>query len=430
MAISDKLTYLGETKSQLKTMLQYANSNITNDTTFRAYVSGLFQAYINILNNPNTLWGNLPKITGTGTNISLNNTIEAPMKIEYNPSEISQSGTPTPSSPQDIHTISGNNTIKVEGKNLLAPNLDTYTYRGITLSITNNGWLVNGTMESSYTSATFVIFEKDLPAGTYTINGISGASGTTYQTRLYYNGEAQAYIKSTDLTFTITETTTIRISLYVYSAYGTFNNLLLPYQLEKGSSATTYEPHQENTYPINLDFDYCKIGNYEDRIFKNVSGDTDYSSDREDGAWYIKKNIGKVVLDGSESGWWYQNNQFRWSLPNPSIYGSMFYSQHFAKDSSENANTPNKGFIYNANYYKINNGIDGITDIAGFKTWLSINNDTFYYILREPTYTKITGELANQLEAVKYSMEGTTNISQVNNDLPFELSVSALEDLR
>ena len=43
--------------------------------------------------------------------------------------------------------------------------------------------------------------------------------------------------------------------------------------------------------------DYCKIGTYADRIFKNVVGDPDYSDELEMGDWYIKKNIGKVVLD-------------------------------------------------------------------------------------------------------------------------------------
>ena len=61
-----------------------------------------------------------------------------------------------------------------------------------------------------------------------------------------------------------------------------------------------------------------------------------------------------------------------------------------------------------------------------------LSNLIIYYALATPTYTKITGELANQLEQVYKGMlsyDGTTNISQVNNDLPFVFSVSALENL-
>ena len=54
----------------------------------------------------------------SGTTLSVDNTANAPMRIELGASEISQAGTPTPSSPQDIHTISGSNKVVVCGKNL------------------------------------------------------------------------------------------------------------------------------------------------------------------------------------------------------------------------------------------------------------------------------------------------------------------------
>ena len=64
---------------------------------------------------------------------------------------------------------------------------------------------------------------------------------------------------------------------------------------------------------------------------------------------------------------------------------------------------------------------------AQFKTWLSTNNVTVYYVLANPTYTIITEQaLINQLEAIKYSMNGTTIITQTNEDKPFELDVKAL----
>ena len=72
------------------------------------------------------------------------------------------------------------------------------------------------------------------------------------------------------------------------------------------------------------------------------------------------------------------------------------------------------------------------TTTSDFKTWLGTHNTSVYYILATPTYTKITGTLAQELEDIynAYSKEGQTNVSQVNNDLPFVLSCSALEDLR
>jgi hypothetical protein len=62
------------------------------------------------------------------------------------------------------------------------------------------------------------------------------------------------------------------------------------------------------------------------------------------------------------------------------------------------------------------------------KTWLSTHNLILYYVLANPTDIEITDNtLISQLEAIKYSYETTTNISQTNSDLPFILDVSALK---
>ena len=61
-------------------------------------------------------------------------------------------------------------------------------------------------------------------------------------------------------------------------------------QLEKGSTATSFVEHQEQTFQVNLgDIELCKIGDYQDKIYKN------------NGKWYLNKQIGKVVLDGTQT---------------------------------------------------------------------------------------------------------------------------------
>ena len=67
--------------------------------------------------------------------------------------------------------------------------------------------------------------------------------------------------------------------------------------------------------------------------------------------------------------------------------------------------------------------------MATFKTFLSANNITFYYILATPTNTEITYQpLIDQLNELEKatSKENQTNISQVNNDLPFIIKANAL----
>ena len=72
------------------------------------------------------------------------------------------------------------------------------------------------------------------------------------------------------------------------------------------------------------------------------------------------------------------------------------------------------------------------TTLEQFKTWLSTHNTTVYYVLATPTYTKITDPtLISQLEDISMaiSYQTQTNISQINNDLPFNIDATAVLDL-
>ena len=147
---AQKLNRVLETKSDLKTVINYTGANITEETTFKEYPKLLNKAYVDILNDEGeSLYNALPKTTGTGTSIDLN-TEKGKMKIELNSSDLTQSGTPTPDNPQNIHVVRGKQNIEILGKNLIEPKLPTTTKNGIT--ITNNGdgsWTLNGTATSN-----------------------------------------------------------------------------------------------------------------------------------------------------------------------------------------------------------------------------------------------------------------------------------------
>jgi hypothetical protein len=200
-------------------------------------------------------------------------------------------------------------------------------------------------------------------------------------------------------------------------------NIKLYFQLEKGSKANTYTPY--GTTPIEL----CKIGNYQDYFYKD--------SDK----WYLHKEIGKVDLNGSENIW--------------VITGNNVYATN---ENFINISTKNNARLSFSNYYIFNPVINNVTStiangeyalqhgvtatgriflkntnissVASFKTWLSTHNVSVYYIEATPTNTEITDTtLINQLEEFyqAQSKNNQTNISQINNDLPFIVSASALK---
>ena len=207
-------------------------------------------------------------------------------------------------------------------------------------------------------------------------------------------------------------------------------------QLELGSKANSYTPY--GTMPIELN----KIGTYQDYIYKTDK-------------WYLHKEVGKVVLDGSES-WatWYQTSNsnigFYYSMSGlakigvESDYNGALWCDKFSEaqtrydiyigTSEAIKQCGGTGSQYIALGLAKTNLSDWSTStnaINSLKTWLGNNNVIVYYVLQTPTNTEITdANLINQLESLKGAMsyEGQTNISQVNNDLPFILKVKGTKE--
>lgn len=466
------------------------------------------------LNYYKTIVNALPKITGSGTSITLNNTADSILSNVLNPNT-SQDGTPAPETPYEIHTISGDNTINIFGRNIIG--LDTKQYKvglkaGDKLTITN---------ETS-SSITFYCYTK---YGDTTRNDYWGtASGLTKTITLAYDTEAIAWITAP-----------------VGKAW-----------INKGTTALPYEPYQEQTAQLNLgNLEYSKIGNYKDQfirtsgknlfdkdnanilnasitmsndiyttspssngkslyisikpntaytiskieskrfwvgtssdtpttysallngIFNNSAtsititspsnanylvvyyflngtdtlteqqirdsimineGDTalpyePYGTDE----WYLKKNIGKLVLDGTEN--WATNSIYNCYQLN------MGYAinQHSVNSLSNLFVEKDAGLLgtqygmYTKYTYNLLVGFPNST-LSDFKTFLGQNNMILYYVLNDNQiiYTPLNETLQSQLEYTCNQMlayKGQTNIIQINNDLPIIIDSTALKDL-
>ena len=229
----------------------------------------------------------------------------------------------------------------------------------------------------------------------YTISSTSTIN-FTYMQMFYYN-ESKEYLSSEWLS-SGTFTTPANAKYLRFKVNDNTNTTQL-IQIELGNTATSYEP---------------------------------YGS----GEWFLRKYIGKVVLDGSEDNW-------QTSSLVVSGYKSYYvtglittdnatdgYSNYFQRKLFEDWT----GLLAD-NFFEFANNSMGFridetiaNDLSAFKTWLGNHNTIIYYTAKTPTYTQITGTLKDELEAVwrANSYKGTTNISQVNNDLPFNLSVTAL----
>lgn len=338
---------------------------------------------------------------------------------------------PNPDYPQDIKVVTGNNTIKVEGKNIWGGFANSFlkTNESVDFITNKDGTITaNGTSSavcySMFSSeATNNGFLKTLQAGTYTV---SGAVTDIHLNVVKKDGTAiSSTNSSSSATFTIAEETQIFIRLQILQGK-TVNNVTVKPMLERGSNVTSYETYKATTYPLNLEnIELCKIGDYQDYIYKINN------------KWYKYTEIDKVILNGSET--WNldssgtENYSYRYSR-STRIATNMGLSNVFQYKLIANTNTNQGFYILNTtptqSQIRIRYGEE--STVENFKSWLANNNVIVYCVLETPTATEITDTiLVEQLEALEeaLSYSGQTNITSTyeSGNAPIHLTVEYLD---
>ena len=144
-------------------------------------------------------------------------------------------------------------------------------------------------------------------------------------------------------------------------------------------------------YNLSLgDIELCKIEQYRDYIFY------------DNGKWYIHKEIGKIVLDGTET--WDVVRAYGKAFPivdtpnilistsastEPLLY-SNYYEAHKLNDIV--SNTPlDYGVGKRTNHSQLLfRNVDTALSLDDFKNWLTTHNTVVYYVLASPTTIEIT----------------------------------------
>ena len=234
-----------------------------------------------------------------------------------------------------------------------------------------------------------------LKVGNYTIKYTGDISSTIYVRKndgtTPINGTVviEKYNLNT-MTFSISEEGLYYIQFYKSgTGFANFENA----QLEEGSTATDYEPYQSNSLAINLQGnELCSLPNgTKDEV--NITN----------GEALLIKRIGKVVLDGSESGWTDRPN---YNSADRFVIGGFFptnnkniLSNYFTKVNSLLDIYPY--ILNNDTQLIINFSEKGKTTLAQFKTWLSTHNVEVLYELAEPETINLgTVEMPHTYEGV------------------------------
>lgn len=258
---------------------------------------------------------------------------------------------------------------KIVGKNLV----DYKAVRGSSntiVSIINDGFDVKGNYAG-------IVTINNLKTNTdyclqYITNNIIG---TTKYVLVFPHADTSSSLKSfTNGTGgTFNTGSNISIDIWFYSGVGTvgevnFTNI----QLEEGTQATDYEPYQEKILNINLqDNELCSLPN-------NIKDELVI----ENGRAKIIKNVGKVVLNGSEVWKRDTTNQFYSLIIKSLVKASSVLISNYFEYSGGWRETDGIFIGETGAMGLINTKVDNVSDLI---TWLSTHNTIVYYELETPT---------------------------------------------
>lgn len=310
-----------------------------------------------------------------------------------------------------------------------------------------------------------IAFRNDSSTKRLYIKDSDITSASDFTTWLASNNVTLYYILQTPTTTEITDTTLIsqlnalyNATIYSTTHINTETSNLLPYidlkynvvtaspspdrasevEVVTGNNTITISNEtgtKTQSYNITLgNLELCKIGDYQDYFYK------------DNGNWYLHKEVGKAVLNGSEV--WQEQSSSTANHPRFKIY-TVSYDYNMLLPSSNNDTfyglCNNFKPLSTSNTYNSNQGIsldttsnlafyvNDITTLENFKTWLSTHNTIVYYVLATPTTTQITDQLlVSQLDELQKAMSyyDKTIITQTNDDKPFILDVIGIRDLQ
>lgn len=305
-----------------------------------------------------------------------------------------QNGEPTPATPVEIQNVTGNVEVKVENKNKFDGELELGQYDSNTgQKLSNNNLYRNKN----------IIKVKPLTTYTFSINGVSQA-----YVLLEYKSNKE-YIGQTVLdsgTFT-TNSNTGFINFRCKSNDFTSDYANLKVQLEIGSTATDYVPHEQQT-----------------AIFPLSEGQVLHEEDTiEDKIVQRRKTL---VLDGTEE--WVLTNaevgQFRLAIND--MTKNPILSNYFGYKLSYSAS--GKPYLRPANgslFAEIGTEFLPEVSVVAWKNWLAekyANGTpvTLEYELETPIETEFTEAQRTAKAQIDklYSYKGTTHISSTNDPSP------------
>lgn len=389
------------------------------------------------------------ELTAEGTSFTINSGLNTPILTD-----VQLIGDTTQ------QTYSGKNVVDFSTISFSGVNGGNGTRNGETYTITDGGTNSGGIQftesdlqleaNTTYTFSAKVVSTTSTQGSLVYINNSMSASGSGIFGNLALAGQIS------QATFTTPGAIPNNASIRIYTRQANTTAVFTDIQVEKGSTATPYEPfvggtaspspsypqtvntvtgeqtvtvsddnNQSQSFTIDLgSIELCKIGTYQDYIYTDGTD------------WYVHQAIGKITYTGNSSeNWQYSSTSggpFRIAIPNAKYYTSnnvapLVYCDYYTPAIWNSITSYSYAVTaFNNNVLPFRN--TDITSLDAWKTWLSSHNTTVYYPFATPTDTKITNaNLITNLEALASAncYAEQTNFVVTASGLPGILAIEA-----
>jgi len=266
-----------------------ADGAVTNAKIDWTTVPGLAQVVTSLpaTGSENVIYLEREGTTASGKFIHITDSApDSPLEYFNLYGETTQSGTPTPSSPVAVQTVTGRNVVKICGKNLIdttiTPSNQYLNNAGGWSTDPNNVQYINQKIMIGGNTNLTLSWGSSSPAGFFRV-GEFKADGTFIQRTLYGGG-------ATPTNASIT--TNANCGFLIISMNAGDSYITNP-MLEYGSTATAYEPYQGQSYEINL-------GKNLVRQIQDFTANGLIFSTRQDGTTHIQGTPTSIVVNDTD----------------------------------------------------------------------------------------------------------------------------------
>ena len=207
------------------------------------------------------------------------------MKFDFK-GNTSQDGEPTPENPQQIHVVTGDNDVIISNKNLFDKNKINIA----------QAYISSANLYRTSTGNVRTIIFPTLPNKTYTVSKTSGdVFRLAYTNSLPSNNDTVLGMVDigTGNYGTITVGNEAQYLLcYVYGSTDTITieEMINSIQIEGGTEATQYQPHQEQTYRVDFGGKNLCSSDFEQGTMSTTTGENQSGSTRIRTVGHIKVN--------------------------------------------------------------------------------------------------------------------------------------------